>query len=121
MAKVRVYNDNRFEHRENFRGEMKIIPAGKFIEMEREDAVLFKSQFFQPKYDKGGLQDPTTYKMIRLEKIEEQAKDAEPEEFRCHACNFSSQTKQGLAAHVRAKHAGQMVDDEARKKLVEGL
>jgi len=121
MAKVRVYNDNRFVHREAFRGEDIVIDPGEYIEMEREDAVLFKSQFFQPKYDKGGLQTHESYKMIRLQKIENQAPDVTHKEYRCHACAFTSQTKQGLATHVRAKHTGQMVDDDAREKLVKDL
>lgn len=121
MAKVRVVNDNRFDHKEEFRGQELIIPAGKFIEMEREEAVMFKSQFFQPKYDKGGLQTHESYKMLRLEAIPDQAQDVKPDIHKCQACGFESQTKAGLAAHVRAKHTGQMIDEDAREKLVKDL
>lgn len=120
MAKVRVYNDNRFPHTEKFRGEIITIEPGKFIEMEREDAVLFKSAFTPIKYDKGGLQMPESYKMIRLEAIKEQAPDAPGGDHICQACGFSAATAAGLKSHIRSNHVGQMVDDDAREDIVKG-
>lgn len=118
MAKVRVYNDNKFPHTEKFRGEYLTIEAGQFIEMEREDAVLFKSAFVPPRYDKGGLQKPESYKMIRLETIKEQAPDAPTSEHICQACGFTAATAAGLKSHIRSQHAGQMLDDDARQDIM---
>lgn len=118
MARVMVRNLNQFDHTEKFRGEMITIKAGEAIEMEREDGVLFKSQFYQPKFDKGGLQMPESYKMIRLEPIESKVPDvAGQSDHVCMACGFTSQTAAGLKSHIRHNHAGQMLDDKAREDL----
>lgn len=124
MAKVRVYNDKLIEHVEKFKGDTFKIPAGGFIEMEDEDAVLFKSQFRTPIFDKGRNQTLESMKRIRVAPIPEQkgavAKADESEPLRCMACNFIADSKAGLKSHVRAKHADAMVDDDARKELQKG-
>lgn len=45
MAKVKVWNDNVFDHSEKFKGEALKIPAGGFIEMDHEEAYEFAAQF----------------------------------------------------------------------------
>ena len=54
---VRVWNDNKFEHHEKFRGKQISIPAGGYVEMTADDAVLFKSQFTPMMKNKGGGED----------------------------------------------------------------
>jgi len=122
MAKVRVYNDNKWPHAEKFRGEMITLDPGAFVEMEREDAVLFKSAFTSPKFDKGGLQRPESFKMIRIEQIVDQAKDvtAPTGEHNCMACGFTAQSAAGLKSHIRSNHQGQMIDDDARESISKG-
>ena len=122
MGMVRVYNDNIHEHREKFRGVEIVIPAGEFVEMDREDAVLFKSQFTPVIRNKGGRDDPKGFKMIRIEyaPTAENVKDVVAEHeasMTCTACGFRAGSTAGLKAHIRAKHADQMVDAEAREAL----
>jgi len=113
MAKVRVYNDNVFDHEEKFRGDIVKIPAKGFVEMEREDAVLFKSQFTSPKFGGDGVQEMESYKMIRLAPIENQAPDVPVNsDHICMVCGFEAKSKSGLLAHARAQHKEQMIDDE---------
>jgi hypothetical protein len=119
MAKVRVYNDNVFDHVEKFKGTMLKIPTKGFIEMDREDAVQFKSQFRAPIYDKGGIQTRESMKMIRLEKMGAEEVKQEPE-FVCQKCGFQAKSQAGLAAHIRANHVESMIDDDAKKELQAG-
>lgn len=127
MSLVRVYNDNIYEHREKFRGDMIIIPSGGFVEMDREDAVLFKSQFTPIIRDKGGRDDPRGFKKLRIEyepKAGAQVVDAvaEDEQKRtCQACGFVAKTAAGLSAHMRSNHLAQMVDADAREALERGI
>ena len=120
---VNVVNKNIFDHTEIFRGDTIVVPKnGGTVKMIREDAVLFKSQFFQPKYDGSGVQKPESYKMISLEEIpEEMIKDLPPEatEFKCMACGTVCQSSKLLDDHVKesAGCAAQMVDEDAQKAL----
>jgi len=126
MSMVRVYNDNIYEHREKFRGETIIIPAGGFVEMDREDAVLFKSQFTPIIRNKGGQDDPRGFKKLRIDYDPSKAgavldvAGQDEQERTCQACGFVAKTKAGLAAHMRANHLSQMIDADAREALENG-
>ena len=119
MAKVRVHNLNQFDHTEKFRGDVITIKAGEFIIMEREDAVLFKSAFTPPVKDKGGLQKPESFKMIKLEIIDENEEPAAagPKDHVCQACGFKAMSAAGLKSHIRSNHVEQMIDDDARTEI----
>jgi len=118
MGMVKVVNANQYEHRENFKGDMITIPAGGFVEMDREDAVLFKSQFTVPKFGKDKLQTPESYKMLRLIPIESDVPEPKKEnEFTCMACGFEAKSNAGLSAHIRATHKSAMLDEDAKKEL----
>ena len=120
--KVRIVNNNVFDHVEKFRGDTVRIPAGGFIEMEREDAVLFKSNFFPPKFNGNGLQTPESMKMLKLEPIPDKKQAPEipvDKDLVCQACGFVAKTPAGLKSHIRANHASEMIDDDARKEIEE--
>ena len=111
MAKVQVWNDNKFEHREKYKGKMIIIPAGEFVEMHRDDAVQFKGQYFPMKKGGNGVQLPETFKKIRIEFGD--VKPKKMAEFVCNICGFEAESKAGLAAHIRHKHPNaELVKDE---------
>ena len=105
-AKVKVFNDNKYEHRERYKGQNIIIPAGGFIEMDRDDAVQFKGQFFPPQRGGNGVQLPETFKKIRIEYVEEKQAEAKAEHV-CMICGFKAESAAGLAAHMRHKHPNQ--------------
>lgn len=65
--KVKVWNDNDHPFTQEFKGETVHIPAKKFIEMEWDEAVSFKSYPHSMKFDGMGQQLPESYKMIRVE------------------------------------------------------
>jgi len=124
MSNVRVFNDNVHEHKEKFRGDWVIIPAGGFVTMNREDAVLFKSQFTPIMGKQGVRDDPRGYKMIRIDydaslPVADVVADHKAS-LLCQACGFEAKTEAGLKVHVRT-HVGQMVDVDAREAVQNGI
>lgn len=119
MAIVRVWNDSQYDHSEKFKGKTIQIAAGGFLEMEADDAVLFKSQFTPIIKDKHGQSDPRFHKRIRIEfdPVSTPAASRELESKTCVSCGFVAKSAAGLTAHVRASHLNQMVDEEAKKAL----
>jgi hypothetical protein len=71
MPKVKVWNDNHLSHREEFNGEWLEIPAGGSIDMEWEEAVAFKGQYFPIKIKGDGTHCPSGFKKIRVEPLKE--------------------------------------------------
>lgn len=68
MARVKVWNDNVHDHKEEFKGEMIEIPSKGYVEMDYEDAVEFRGKFFSMIIRADGTHDPKGYKMIRVDK-----------------------------------------------------
>lgn len=67
-GKWRVYNDHPmgYTHKEKFKGDDIEIKAGEFILMDYEDAIQFKSQFFPIRLNAQNVQDPVSYKVLRV-------------------------------------------------------
>ena len=120
---VKIVNNNRFDHTEKFRGELVVIPKdGGSVQMIREDAVLFKSQFYQPLFDASGVQKAESYKMLKIEEIpEELVKDLPPDgsKFKCMACSKNCATEKLLKDHLKESVgcSAKLIDDEAQKEL----
>lgn len=119
MAMVRVWNDNKYEYRETFKGDKVVIPAGKFIEMQEDEAIQFKGTFSPPVLDSDGNHKPEGFKMIRLERITaEMIEEAKVNELKCLACAKELATQAQLDAHIKEAHADQHVkDEEAEEEL----
>jgi len=126
---VRVVNKGSFEYRENYRGKMIIIPSGKHILMEYDDAVNFLGTMANYKRDKHGMQMPGSEKnlhipdddKIRIRELKAGNKvstDKEPV-YVCHACSKEFKSKPALMKHIKASHTEIMADDEARKELLD--
>ena len=104
MARVRVWNDNVLDHTETFKGDRIHIPKKSFIEMDQDEAVQFKSNFFPPRKHSNGLQTDDSKKIIRLELIEGATAAPEPEKHQCMKCGQVCATKAALSQHVKHKH-----------------
>lgn len=120
--RVKVYNDNTHPLSEEFKGETIVIAPGEFIEMDRGEATLFKGQFKTPKFLASGVQDPATFKQIRIVPLDDGVPDAPKravESYVCQACGFEAKNKAGLTAHIRHNHAEQMLDEDAKKDMLE--
>ncbi len=70
MAKWKVWNrhPDGLTHREKFREEMIVIPAGDYVLMDYEDAVLFRGQYFPIKTNPDGTHSRDSMKVIHLER-----------------------------------------------------
>ncbi len=106
MAKVKVWNDNKYPHTEMFKGDRIHIPAGEFIEMDWEEAMEFRGQFTGIKLLGDDSPDPAGFKMIRVEQPKEPIFKEGP--LVCHANGEQAVTKEDLAmllnkfGHMRA-------------------
>lgn len=111
MAKVRVWNDNIHDYKEKFRDEKIVIKAKHFIEMEEDQANLFRGTFSPILVDADGNKVAEGFKMIRLEKITESEAKA-LESFNCHVCQYEAVSGEGLDEHVKETHSHLLVKDE---------
>jgi uncharacterized C2H2 Zn-finger protein len=119
MAKVKVWNDNTVTWNEKFKGDDVKIPAKGYVEMEFYEAHEFKGQFSPIKVKADGTQDPGSFKMIRVEPLEETAageiEDGQ-EIFPCNLCRKVFTTEAALLKHSDAAHADRMVNDPEAEK-----
>lgn len=67
MPLVKVVNDNVHPYEERFRDQTIKIEAGKSIQMEHEDAVMFLGQMNSIKRTVDGGPDPKSFKKLRIE------------------------------------------------------
>lgn len=119
--RVRVRNVSRFDCplQEKFRGKMIYIKPGESIEMERDEAILFKGQFKPMVKDKGGAQLPESMKCIVIENIGEEIEE-KPPEYKCQACGFTAISERGLKQHITKQHATELYDgtaEDAHKEI----
>jgi hypothetical protein len=120
MTQVRVWNDNVIDHEERFKGLVIKIPSKGFIEMDHEEANLFRGQFYPPKFDKSGLQTIESMKCIRVETDLVHKQKPEAERHICMKCGHEAASAAGLKSHIRHKHVDAMIDDDARREIMEG-
>jgi len=125
---VKVHNRNVYPLEEDFKGQRIYIAPNSHIEMDYEEAVQFRGQYHQPLFDKGGVQDPRSYKYIVIDKEDEKriynqrgnvSDDEKSEKFVCHVCTKEFLSKNGLLKHIRNKHLDVMVDKDAKKELID--
>lgn len=117
--KVRVWNDNTHPHTEMFKGDKIHIPAGKYVEMEFYEAHEFRGQYTPILRDFDGNPVESSYKKIRIEKIEgATAKDeGQPEgKVSCQACGKGFLSSKDLEEHIDEMHIDQITDPEVAQK-----
>lgn len=124
MALVKVYNDNIYPYKENFKGENIHIPAKGFIEMEYDEAILFKGMMSPMVFDGDGNDLPQGYKMIRVEEPGQAARDAvklrNATEIKCFACNYEAKNQIDYLEHAKTHADNMVVDPELDQKLSKG-
>lgn len=107
--KVKVWNDNVHPYSEDFRGKKISIPAKGFIEMEYDEANLFRGTFSPVIRDADGNDMAEGYKMIR---VEDPGLTVEPkvDPLLCQACRYLAKSEKDLDAHM-VTHSGSLVED----------
>lgn len=122
--RYRVYNDNVHELRERFQGREICLAPGEYVEMNRDEMVLYKGQFKTPVIV-NGVADPRSFKKLRIEPItadepkSEAVTGSKDQKHICQKCGFEAKNKAGLSAHIRNSHASSMLDEDAKKELME--
>jgi hypothetical protein len=112
MPKVKVWNDNVHDYKEKFRDENILIKAKSFIEMEEDQANIFRGTFSSFVLDGDGNHTDKGFKMIRIEKVSP-TEIKMSDKFTCHVCQYEAVSDTGLDEHVKATHAHLLVKDEA--------
>jgi hypothetical protein len=100
---VRVWNTNRYPFKQKWKDSIITIPAGKYIEMERSEAVEFKSSFYPVELDYNGDPKPQSYNRIEIRPIPQQGQpdlDAEPK-FVNHATGEEFDSHEELMASIK--------------------
>lgn len=118
MGLSRVYNDNSYPFRQEYKGKMIEIAPKDFVEMEREEAVIFKGLFYPPQYDASDVQKPESYKKLRVvhdAEIEQEAKPA------CMICGEKFEDDKELNGHMKKEHSdAEPIKDEQAEKAMKG-
>jgi uncharacterized C2H2 Zn-finger protein len=115
MNNVRVYNDNVYPYRENFRGNQIDIPPGGYIDMDYYEAIDFRGTYCPIKTDGGGKPLAESFKLIRIVQPENfQAEDAKRNI--CNSCGKSFPNAKDLEDHINENHINEMIDDKEREK-----
>lgn len=117
-GKWRVYNIHRegLTHKEMFKGDKIEIKAGEFILMDYEDAIQFKGQYFPIVINAQGVQDPVSYKMIKIEAGPEAKTDAPKEQEKVYVSHVDGKeftSKELLEEYMKANFSHLIVKDES--------
>jgi hypothetical protein len=118
MAQVKVYNDNKYVFKDEFKGKTYIIPPGGFIEMEFYDAHEFKAKYYPITRNGDNQPTPETRKMIRIDAGMNAAPAIQDTAFNCVACAFKGTDAKELEYHSKNKHAEQRLVDEMAEKEI---
>lgn len=117
MSQVYVWNDNSYPYSEKFKGKMVTIPAKECVMMEDDDAVLFLGTLGTFKMGGNGLQDPSTYKRLRIEKTQSANVKSAPT-YRCNGCGIEYPNAKALENHAKIEHADALLAEPAPQEEI---
>ena len=120
---VEVHNLNVHPYKEDFRERQIVIPPKGFIEMEWEEAIMFKGTMNNVEKDADGNVLPTSYKMLKIVQSPEDKKEmekirAQAQTSKCQACGYQAVDKQDLHIHIKEEHAHMIEDPKVAKQLL---
>lgn len=110
---INVHRDG-LTHKEKFRDDMLVIKPGEYVLMDYEDAVMFKGQYFPMVMNAQGVQDPASYKMIKIEALHAEIEpDLAPEKiYVCHVDGKEFMSKILLEEYVKENYSHLIAVDE---------
>lgn len=119
--RAKVWNDNIFPYTERFKGDQITIAANSFIEMDYDEAVLFRGTFSSIIRDPDGQPKPESYKKIRIEPMGNPV-DAvvKTDPNKCLACGKVLGSQAELAKHIFDEHPA-MLDQESKDEALTNL
>ena len=119
--KAKVWNDNIFPYTERYKGDLIEIPAKSFIEMDLDEAVMFRGTFSSIVRDADGQPKKESFKMIRVEPQGNPVDNViKSDPNKCLACGKVLGSQAELAQHIFNEHPA-MLDPESRSEAVENL
>lgn len=119
MGQVRVYNENKYPYKENFKGEWIKIEPGEYVVMDEKKAHMFMGTYAPAKKDPMGQPDPTFFKKLSMKPHDGATATKEVEKFICHADGTEHESKEALEKYIDANHLDKLTDtkvaDERKK------
>ena len=119
--KSKVWNDNIYPYSERFKGDLIEIPPRSFIEMDYDEAIMFRGTFSSIVRDADGQAKQSSWKMIRVEPLGNPVDNvikADPN--KCQACGKVLSNQAELAQHIFNEHP-EMLDPESKSEAVAAL
>lgn len=121
--KVKVWNLNKYEYKEKFKGMNLNIPAGEYIEMDQDDAVQFRGTVGAGVQLTGdGQPDPKFFKKIWVQPhtmSDEEAIEKKPKRWVCQYDGREFPNEKSLNLYIEENYADQIyVDENIEKELV---
>jgi hypothetical protein len=114
---VKVWNDNKFDYKEKFKGAHISIPAKSFIKMERGEASQFLGTMpASIQVDANGQIRPESYKMLRVEPIGPND-DKPTQELVCMQDGKKFQTQKELDDHIAENYMDKIADEDSRDEF----
>lgn len=113
---VKVWNDNKLPFKQEFKDALIEIPAGKFIEMQWDEAIEFKSLYYPPAFRGDGTQKPESYKMIRIDGKPPHLAGEQVSERVCGSCGDKFANDHDLDAHIDRHHLDELEDQNVAEK-----
>jgi len=119
--KAKVWNDNIYPYTENFKGDVITIEPNSFIEMDYDEAVMFRGTFSSIIRDADGQPTQQSWKKIRVEPLGNPVDNViKSDPNKCLACGKVLGSQAELAQHIFNEHPA-MLDPESRSEAVENL
>jgi hypothetical protein len=112
--RAKVWNDNTYPFTQKFKDEVITIPPNSFIWMEELEANDFRGLYSPIVVDFDNRQLPSSYKMIRVEKISADGKPVKTH--KCFACGITVNSKEALDEHTDKFHLDELSDPEVAEK-----
>lgn len=114
MDKVKVWNDNVVDYKQKFRGDLYVVPAKGYIELDRGFAADFCSSYTPIVRD--GMGQPTVecLKMLRQEKPPIDSA-SQVTAFKCHLDGSLHPTKEALDQYLASLQSGVWADADGEK------
>lgn len=119
--RAKVWNDNIYPYTERFKGDIIKIEPKSFIEMDYDEAVLFRGTFSSIVRDADGQPKQESYKMIRIEPLGNPVDNVvKTDPNKCLACGKVLGSQAELAKHIFDEHP-EMLDPESKTEAVNAL
>ena len=119
--KAKVWNDNIYPYTEKFKGDEIYIPAGKFVEMDYDEAIMFKGTFSPIVRDADNQPTQQSWKKIRVEAMGNPVDAVIKEDpNKCQACGKVLSNQAELAQHIFNEHP-EMLDTESKAEAISNL